>query len=495
MVIETEAPQGFLLDETRHEITLGFDGEISEVITKQITLFNDRYKAKISLKKVVEFPENVPTGFNPYPSILFGLYAKDDILTADGDVAIPKDAVIEFITVNGNGDGLIQTDLPYGSYYIKELQTADGYILDDTVYDLVFTPDCQSSAVVSLAVNEGNVILNRLRHGSLKIIKTFEGKTVPVEGGPFLITGKTLAGIDFSLEVKTNAKGEIILDNLPVGTYTVRELTDDTNKGYILSPEKTIEVKYNVPVEMKIHNVLQSGSLKIVKVFEGKDTVKGVPFVITGTTAVGKDFYLEVFTDKNGEIFVKDMPAGEYVIKELAHETNMGYALADDKTVIIKPGETVEVTMYNKLIFGSIRIMKTDADTGEALSGALFGLYQDGKLIKDTKSDDDGWAVFEGLSFGTYEVKEIAAPAGYRLNDTVFTAEIGAEQREYEFKLTNEKEPDMPRPTEPGEIPKMGDTTRLVLWISLLTLSVTGIAVTLILKKRKPKKKDKTEST
>lgn len=400
VVVEVVAPQGFVLDETQHAVTLGFDSEVTEVITKQITIYNQRQKAEINMKKLVEMPENTHNGFNPYKDILFGLYAKGDVLAADGSVIVPQDRLLEIITIDADGNAVIKTDLPYGSYYVKELQTAAGYVLDDAIYSIEFNPNQESTAIISIAVNEGNPILNKLQRGNLRIVKTFEGKDAPVEGVPFLVTGKTAVGVDIEITVYTNANGEILLENLPVGEYTITELADKTNDGY---------------------------------------------------------------------------------------------KLADAQIVTITAGETTEVMIHNELIFGSIRVLKVDADSGEVLSGALFGLYQDGKLIKETKSGKDGWAVFEELPYGAYEVKEIAAPAGYKLADTMFTAVINGEQKDFAFKLANEKEPDMPQPTEPEvpqDVPNTGDDSNPRLWIGLLGVSVTCLAVVLLVGCKKKKATD-----
>ena len=384
LIREVFAPDGFVLDETPYTATLGFDGEVAELITKQVTRFNERCRAEISMIKIAEMPENPPDDFNPYKDILFGLYADSDILDADGNTVIPKDSLIEIIRIGDDGKAVIHSDLPCGSYYIKEIQTANGYVLDDTVYRFVFDSAQSSAAVISIAVNEGNPVHNKLQRGSLKIIKTFEGRDVPIADVPFRITGKTEIGVLIELEVRTDANGEILLENLPVGEYFVRELESALTDGYVLSPEEAAIVAHGQLTEMRIHN---------------------------------------------------------------------------------------------KLILGSIRILKTDAQTGEPLASALFGLYQNGSLIREMTTDADGLAVFVNLPFGEYEVKEIAAPAGYLLNDTVFTAVINAENRELEFSLTNESAPDMPAPTEPGkpdkpDIPKTGDTSNIVLW-----LGMTGAAV------------------
>jgi len=101
--VETAAPAGFVLDAERHTVVLDFGGQVGEVITKQFTVTNERQKVEINLKKAWEMPGNPLKDFAPWKDIQFGLYAKTDILAADGSVAIPAGALIEMITIDGKG--------------------------------------------------------------------------------------------------------------------------------------------------------------------------------------------------------------------------------------------------------------------------------------------------------------------------------------------------------------------------------------------------------
>ena len=89
------------------------------------------------------------------------MYAEKDIVAADGTV-ISADGLIEIISFDENGYGKAATDLPFGSYYVKELATDEHYVLSDTKYPFTFSYSGQDTAVVEISVNDGKPIENKL---------------------------------------------------------------------------------------------------------------------------------------------------------------------------------------------------------------------------------------------------------------------------------------------------------------------------------------------
>ena len=154
-LVETKAPFGFVLDKTPHGVELAYAGQEVEITSTQVGIFNERQRVKITLNKVLE-------GGGDYSAVTFGLYARTDILTADGKVAIPAGSLIEVISVDENGLGEVVTDLPFGSFYIKELTTSNKHLLDKGEYDISFEYAGEGIAIVELAVNNGNAIINHL---------------------------------------------------------------------------------------------------------------------------------------------------------------------------------------------------------------------------------------------------------------------------------------------------------------------------------------------
>jgi len=141
------------------------------------------------------------------------------------------------------------------------------------------------------------------------------------------------------------------------------------------------------------------------------------------------------------------------------------------------------MTIDNKLIRGDIRIVKTDANTGEPLAGAKFGLYQDGVLMMEAVSGEDGIAEFLNVAYGDYEIKEISAPAGYKLTNEVFAVSIRENGEVITVEIGNQ-----PVPTP--DIPKTGDDSNMTLWIILMGVSAAALVGTTVAGKRRKAKED-----
>ena len=98
---------------------------------------------------------------------------KKELTAADGTV-IPTDGLIEIITLDENGKGKVKTDLPMGNYYVKEIAANEAYLTSDTKYPVNFEYAGQDTAIVHLAVNDGEPIENKLIYGSVSGKKTDE---------------------------------------------------------------------------------------------------------------------------------------------------------------------------------------------------------------------------------------------------------------------------------------------------------------------------------
>ena len=396
-VVETAVPEGFVLDTERHSVLLGFDGHVEEVIANTVTVLNERQRMEINVKKTWEMPENPPKDFAPWKDILFGLYAKTDILAADGSVAIPAGALVETIAIDKDSNGKATTDLPFGEYFLQEIQTAKGYALDGAKHDIAFAPG--EAAVAAFTVSAEN----KIQRGSLKIVKTFEGWDKPVAGVPFLIVGQTAFG-EIRMEVKTDKNGMVILKDLPVGSYTISEQKSEITVSYVLFPAQIVTI-------------------------------------------------------------------------------------AADKETVVK--------ILNKLARGEISILKLDSETKEPLSGAVFGLYLKGKLVGEARTGKDGIARFIEVPFGDYEIRELSAPAGYKRSDDKIKVTVSEGKTQIKLSFTNERvpgepvEPDGPDepavpviPDVPGpeKLPKTGDSKTIVV-VALVALILAG-GVMLWLRKR-----------
>ena len=471
-IIETSVPAGIVIDKTPKQVTLGISGEVTEVISHTISIDNQRQKAEIDLNKICEIPDNALEDFNPYEDIVFGIYANEDILSVDGSIAIPKDALLELVGVDESGRGALQSDLPIASYYAKELSCMDGYQLSEDKLEFAFEYQGPDADVVKLHVSEEN-IENRLQRGSLKIIKTFEGRETPIEGVPFRVVGTTTVGTDVVIEAQTDAKGEILLEGLLVGDYHIQELECDLTEGYVLSEEQAVVVASEQVAELTIENKMQRGDLKVIKTFEGKEKpIAGVPFRISGVSLLGVPYEEILETDEAGIISVEGLPVGEYQIEELSSDRTEGYLLSETQTIEVEHLTTAEAVIENELIRGHVKLIKT-GDGGERLEGVTFELYNpEGELLGEYATDKNGEIFVEDLPYGKgYKWVEIEALDGYTVGSAI-VFDITENDMTTEVSAVNSK------------IPQTGDSG-VGTYVGLLMLSAGALAIACRFGKRK----------
>ena len=229
-------------------------------------------------------------------------------------------------------------------------------------------------------------------------------------------------------------------DNLPYGTYYVKEIT--APQGYILGSNPSAEITIK---KTAAHGTITmtnekytAGSITIMKEDEDGKPLAGAEFMLSGPKAEKKT------TDNSGVAEFTGLEAGKYsIIEKTAPKGYGGYdgtvtveikadgtATVDDLPKGISfVGETVTLTWTNTRDKGSISITKTDGN--QLLSEAFFGLYKDAAAAKEPidiqKTDKNGKALFADLEAGTYYVKEIAAPNGYALDTTVRGFTIGGD--------------------------------------------------------------------
>lgn len=232
IIREIESPTGFVLSDEEIPVTIGSVDELVEV-----ELVNEFITGSIELTKVDEdYPDNKLTG------AVFEVYAdkNGDGKLDDGDELLGEMAEL--------GDGVYQmSDLRYGKYLIRETKAPEGFLLDTNVYPVSIEEDGKIYTVE----NEAGVgFINAAQKGSLKIVKTSsDGK---VEGFSFRVMGK-----DYDQTFKTDANGEILIEGLRIGEYTVSEVSDNASAGYILPAEKQATVKTDATTIVEMHNELR----------------------------------------------------------------------------------------------------------------------------------------------------------------------------------------------------------------------------------------------
>ena len=234
IIREIAPPEGYLLTDESFPVTVSEDGQVIviEIINQQIT-------GSVKLTKVDrDYPENKLTG------AAFQVWAD-----SNGDEVLTEEDVL-FGSMVETEPGIYELfDLPFGGYFVREIKAPDGFELDKNAYHFKITEDGQTVIVE----NEAGVgFLNAPKTGKLKIIKTsFDGKK---KGFTFRIQGTDLTGHPYDQTFVTDDNGEITLEWMRIGTYTISEVKDKASEGYLLPPDQTITVKTGETVTVLFRN-------------------------------------------------------------------------------------------------------------------------------------------------------------------------------------------------------------------------------------------------
>ena len=491
-VVETKAPTGMVINKEKHSVELTYAGQDVAVTETATSFVNERQKVKISLEKILEQDETFGIGKNDeIKNISFGLYAKEDVVSSSG-TAIPADGLIEIITLDENGAATANTDLPFGSYYVKEIATDEHYILSDTQYPFTFEYAGQDTETVEIKVNDGKPIENKLIYGSVS------GKKID-ENGEAL--GGALIGIfkadeteftkEHAIMTATSEKdGSFSFAKVPYGKWIVKEI--EAPEGFVLddtSYEVNIGENEQV-IEVEITDEYIHGNIELTKVDADYPDNK-----LTGAT-------FEVYKDVNGDGKLDDgdelignleeTAIGIYEMKELLYgkylvrETKAPEGFVLDKgvySVFIEKDETtykVEnkagVGFINEAMKGNLKIKKTSSDG--KVEGFTFRVTGVNGYDSTFTTDKNGEISVDGLRIGEYTVSEVSdnVSAGYILPaDKKVTVKVG---ETVEIEMHNELR----------DTPKTGDDRKTGLWVALAGASALGIVATVVASKRKKKK-------
>ena len=232
VIREIESPKGYVLSEEEIAVTIS---EVDEIV--EISLVNYFIRGSISLTKVdKDYPDNKLTG------AVFEVYSD-----TNGDGKLDKDDTLLGTMTEMEGGIYQMKELRYGKYLVREKTAPTGYILDGNVYPVSIEENGKTYTVENEA---GKGFLNEAQKGNLKIVKTSsDGK---VEGFSFRITG-----VNYDQTFKTDRNGEISIEGLRIGEYTVSEVSDKASAGYILPADKQASVQTGATTIVQMHNELR----------------------------------------------------------------------------------------------------------------------------------------------------------------------------------------------------------------------------------------------
>ena len=372
-VVETVAPYGTVINPEPHTVELTYSGQNEKVTNTSTSFTNDRQKAEINLTKILEQDEKFNIGNNgEIRNVSFGLYADEDLKAANGTI-IPKDGILEIITCNEKGKAQFTTDIPIGSYYVKEISTDNHYVLSNKKYPVVFEYAGQNTATVHISVNDGEPIENEIIYGTIKGLKIDRETGENIAGtlfGLFSNNETKFTEETAILTAESNEGGIFEFTDVPYGEYIVRELKPA--EGYLPNEEN-----YQATV---------SEDEEVIEITVENDKT---PELGTTATIDGK----KEFT-VNGDITIDDvvsykhLTAGkEYTIKGVLMDKSTGKQfLVDGKEVCS------EVTFTPETADGKVTVSFTfdgSVITKETEIVAFETLYRDGKEIAVHDDIDD----------------------------------------------------------------------------------------------------------
>lgn len=444
----------------------------------------------------------------PYAGAGFQIYNPDGKLVT---MKYTYPTVTEIDTFYTNSDGYLITPetLPYGKgYSVVEVQAPYGYILDSTpvYFDITAEKISEENGVTIVKAEKKNTP----QKGTITVEKTGEifsnvtssGEEVLLYQPEYSVNG--LSGSVFEIyadadiktpdgtvrakkdelvaTLKTNNKGTATSKLLYLGKYRVVETV--APYGTVINPEPhTVELTYSGQNEKVTNtstsftNDRQKVEIDLTKILEqdekfnigNNDEILNVSFGLyadedlkaSNGTAVPKDGLLEIITcdEKGKATFTTDLPIGKYYVKEIS--TDNHYILSDKKYPVVfeyagQDTATVHISVNdgepieNEIIYGTIKGLKIDRETGEKITGALFGLFNineteftEETAILTAESNEEGIFTFENVPYGEYIVRELKPATGYLPNGESYPVTISENKEVVEITVLNEKIPEL----------------------------------------------------
>ena len=471
-----------MLNEEAQTVTFEYKDQKTPVIEQTATFENDRQKVEVSVVKQDAETETVVAGAE------FGIYAKEDILTHE-EVIVKADTLLGKAVSGEDGRAVFDVDLPFGTYYIKELAAPAGYVSSFETLEVTAKYQGQDVKVVELE----SVFKNQ----PTKVTFTKSDITTGVE-----LSGATLTVLDKDgnvVDTWKSVKGEEhLIERLTAGeTYTLRE--EMAPYGYLMAEEVSFTVDDTAEIQkVEMKDAVPTGTLIINKKGEFLEKVSALDSIggwmkhlfeylsgslkdvtfevyaledIKAADGESEDYYKKdtlvatITTDETGVAKLTDLPLGKYYVKE--KETASGCVLdgeirevdltyRDQNTTVV----TYSADWQNKRQRAEVNVLKKEKDSDRVLEGAVFALcnkedivnakgdviLKADTVIEEQATDKEGKLTFTAdLPLGyTYYVKETSPAPGFATTDQVqeFTFEYGGADKEtLSYAFTFEDEP------------------------------------------------------
>ncbi|MGH0426735.1 SpaA isopeptide-forming pilin-related protein [Bacillus pretiosus] len=357
-------------------------------------------KGNLQIKKVDENDENI---------VLKD--AKFDVIDKDNHV-------VATVTTNEKGIAEVK-DLPFGDYFVKEISAPAGYIKVDTP--------------VKVTIDNTNIIefvmknTKKVENGQFKLLKKDSESGQLLPGAKFDVIDKDGNVVE---TIITDGKGEALSKQLPVGTYTLKEV--EAPKGYELSSSLVhvdVAADKTVTVDVLNKKIVEkaTGQFEIVKV-DAEDKAKVLSDAEFDVYKDGKKVET-LRTDKTGKVISQQLEPGTYTLKET--KAPQGYTLLKEEIeVVVEANKVVQVQIENAKELGSLQVIKKDAESGKVLAGAEFKLKNEaGQVVGEAKTTNkDGVVKFENVVPGKYTLEETKAPEGYKALEVTVEVNVVANE-------------------------------------------------------------------
>ena len=478
-VKETAAPENFVLNGESRDITLSLASLSGEVVLGEVTIRNERQKAKVTVTKQDD------TTKNPLSGGIYGIYAGANIMSYDGKIVANKDTFIEKVTTGSDGTAVFKSDLPLNnSYYVKEIQAPENYYRNQKdSYSFTFRYTNEKEAVVSFAHTFENERVNAridltkvdketgAPQGDAKFFKAtyglFARENIVHPDGKTGVLYKAGAQV---ATLTTDAGGKAFIEDLYLGKYYIKELIP--SEGYLLDEaEYDIDCAYEGDLVKTVKKTCTSKEQVIKQPFQvikaansgqtDADLLQGVGFsayLISSlkTNADGSydlagaqpvvltsDGKTEMFTDKKGHAVSIPIPYGKYIVRETTTPHN--FNPVDDFKVTITENLPAAPQQWRVLLDdefeAKLKIIKKDDETKKSvlLSGTEFKVFDVGanayveqvttypSVTTHTSyfTDENGWLILpDNLKPGHYRIEEVMAPFGYVLSSDSYEVDV-----------------------------------------------------------------------
>lgn len=444
----------------------------------------------------------------PYAGAGFQIYDPNDKLVTM-TYTYPEVTTIDTFYTNSDGYLITPETLPYGKgYSVVEVQAPYGYVLDSTpiYFDITAENTTEENGVTIVKTEKKNTP----QKGTITVEKTGEifsnvtssGEEVTIYQTEYSVNGLSSAVFEIYADedittpdgtvrvkkdelvatLKTNTKGTAISKQLYLGKYRVVEKT--APNGFVLNKTVNhIELTYSGQNE-KVTNTLTSFTndrqkvvIDLTKILEqdekfnigNNNEIFNVSFGLyadedlkaSNGTVIPENGLIEIVTcdEKGKATFKTDLPIGKYYVKEIS--TDNHYILSDRKYPVVfeyagQDTASVHISVndgepiINSIIYGTIKGLKIDRETGEKITGALFGLFSNNETefteetaIFTAESNEEGIFTFENVPYGEYIVCELKPATGYLPNGESYPMTISENKEVVEINVLNDKIPEL----------------------------------------------------